>query len=108
MDAELLALCKQSVSRYAFTSYDVNNDFSWSATATTFAARIEYVNKLIRDINGQESLSTCQIYANGDTIISERDKIYIAGATVLYPEILAIEKNPDENGVMDHIVIYTK
>lgn len=108
MDAELLALCNQTVTRYAFASYDDHNDFTWSATAVTFKARVEFSNVLIRNAEGQEVLSTCQIYCNGNTTIDLRDKITISGTTVTYPEIVAIAENPDEFGVIDHKVIYTK
>jgi len=181
MDAELLALCKQTVTRQAYVGYDDHNDFTWQTditsqsvvltllvgvvvhlgmmtgtlvvkdatdtdiysavtdyeidyttgllkrragstiptgstvhcsyswqTITTIAARVEFTNVLIRNSEGQEVVSTCQIYCNGDTVIDLRDKITISGTTVTYPEILAIAENPDENGVIDHKVIFTK
>ena len=181
MDAELLAMCNQTVTRQAFVSYDDNNDFSWQTdvtsqavvlvgttgvvlhlgmmtgtlvvknntgattysatidyeinyttgvikrragstiadgatvyctyswqTITTFLARAQFKNVLIRGVDGHESLSTCQIYCDNVTI-NERDKISITtGTTVTYPEILSIEINVDEFGIIDHKVIYTK
>ena len=108
MDQELLNLCKQIVTRYAYTSTDKNNDYTWSATSTTFLARVEFNNQLIRDVNGQETLSTCQIYCNGTTTIDTRDKITYTGAIPTYPEILKIESQPDENGAIYYKCIYTR
>lgn len=185
MDAELLALCKQTVTKYAFVGYDDHNDFTWQTNVTSqhvtltgttaslvlsptggqtimtgmvvkdttdtttyglntdytidytagtivrtaastipsgatvhvsyswqtivaFAARVEFTNTLIRNNEGQEVVSTCQIYCDGTVVIDERDKITISGTLVVYPEILKIAHNPDENGAIDHHVIYTK
>ena len=109
MDAELLALCKQTVSRYAYSSSNRYNDYTWSATvSSTFLARIEHKNVLVRDALGQEVLSTCQIYCDGGTVIDPKDKITADDFYVDYPEIAAIDSNPDENGDIDHKVIYTK
>lgn len=108
MDAALLALCNQMVTRIPFLGYDSHNDFEWdTANPTEFRARIEFSNKLVRDQQGQEIISTCQIYCNGDVIIDERDKISAAGLRA-DPEIIAIQQNPDETGAIDHKVIFTR
>jgi hypothetical protein len=186
MDAELLALCNQTVTRYAYVGYDDHNDFTWQTditnqdvvltgviasivlspangklimagmtvkdsatglityglgidytidytagtivrtvtstiptgatvhvsyswqTVTTFKARVEYSNKLIRDKNGQEIIATCQVYCDGSTVIIEQDKIVISGTSRADPEILVIQCNPDETGAIDHKVIFTR
>ena len=108
MDKELLILCKQTITCYAYISHDDHNDYTWSTIPTSFLGRVEFINKIIRDKDGQETISTCTIYCNSDTVIDERDRISYAGAKVLYPEILNIAKNPDEYGNIDHFVIYTK
>jgi len=108
MDAALLALCNQTVTRTPFLKYDEHNDFEWDTdNPTTFVARIEFSNKLVRDQQGQEIVSTCQIYCNGDVVIDERDKISATGLRA-DPEIIAIQQNPDENGNIDHKVIFTR
>lgn len=184
MDAELLALCKQTVTRLKFVSYDEHNDFSWqtdvtsqsvvltgttpsvvkaptggvtimvgmvvkdatdvttytlnidytinytlgtivrTATSTiptgttvhvtyswqtisTFLARVEYDNIVLREANGQQFVSTCQIYAEEIADLDERDKLTLpTGTLVSQPEIKHIQHNPDENGVIDHVVIF--
>lgn len=183
MDAELLELCQQTITRYAFISYDDHNDFSWQTdvtnasvvlinlvgvvlqpnivvgtvvvtdttpddpviyvidddytvdyitgeivrtadssitsgesllvsyswqTITTFKARVEYKNTLVRNKLGQELVSTCCIYCDGTVDIEERDMIEVPGSSVQSPEIFVIVCNPDENGAIDHKVIYTK
>ena len=85
----------------------VHVSYSWQ-TVTTFLARIEEENILIRNDLGQEMLSTCQIYCDNDVTIDTKDKITSTYFNVDYPEILKLERNPDENGELDHIVIYTK
>ena len=108
MDAELLALCNQVVTRYAFLSYDDHNDFTWSATGTTFNARIEFKNELIRDKDGQEACTVAQLYCNGDITLDTRDKLTFVGMPTYsqYPEILKIEKEPDEDGSIYYICVY--
>jgi len=109
MDAELLALCNQTVTRYPFLRYDEHNDFKWDmVNFVTFKARIEFSNKLVRNQQGQEIVSTCQIYCNGDTAIDIRDKITADGLTKADPEIIMIQQNPDETGAIDHKVIFTR
>lgn len=108
MDRELLLLCNQVVTRYAYLGYDDHNDFTWATNSTSFLARIEYQNKLIRTGVGQELLSTCQIYCDGSTVINERDKITAIGFTKIDPEILKIENQPDDKGNIYYKCIYTK
>jgi len=185
MDAELLALCRQTVTRLKFVNYDEHNDFTWSndvvsqhvtltgvvaslvldptgdqiimsgslivkdatdvttytlgidytidytlgtivrtaistiptgvivhvsyswQTISTFLARVEYDNIVIRESNGQQFISTCQIYAEQILDLDERDKLTLpVGTLVSQPEIKHIAHNPDEFGNIDHIVIY--
>lgn len=73
-----------------------------------FLARIENSEKLIRTGVGQEVLSTCQIYCDSNVVIDPKDKITSVWFDVEFPEILKIDKNVDENGNLDHLVIYTK
>jgi hypothetical protein len=75
---------------------------------TTFYSRIEHKNILIRDAIGQETLSTCRIYCDYDTVIDPKDKITSDDFDVTYPEILMVKTEYDENGEVDHKVIYTK
>ena len=106
MDKELGILLQQTITKYPYVSKDDHNDYTWSPTGATFAGRVEYRNKLIRDINGQESISTCQIYCNGDTSIDTRDKITAVGLIPTYPEILQVERQPDEYGAIYYTCIY--
>lgn len=184
MDAELKALCKQTVTRLKFVSYDDHNDFTWTnevtnqnvvltgvaaslvldptggqtilagmvvtdatdettyvlnddytidyvtgkiartadstiligatvhvsyswQTISTFLARVEYDNIVLREQNGQQFVSTCQIYTEQIDDLNERDKLTLpTGTLVSQPEIKHIAHNPDEDGNIDHIVIY--
>lgn len=81
--------------------------YSWQ-TVQTFLARIEEQNRLIINDIGQEMLSTCQIYCDNDVVITTKYKITSTHFKVMYPEILKIDSNPNEFGVLDHIVVYTK
>ena len=108
MDKDLKSLLKQTVTNFAFLSYDDHNDFTWTGTGATFTGRVEYFNKLIRDKDGQEQISTCQIYCDGNVIIDTRDKITATGLVPIYPEILQVERQPDETGNVYYACIYTK
>lgn len=84
----------------------IHLSYSWQ-TITIVACRIEYYNKLIRDKDGQETVSTCQIYCDYNTM-NEKDKIILSGTSRIDPEIVSIQHNPDEFGNIDHMVIYTR
>ena len=85
---------------------EISVDYSWR-TVSVVNCRIEYYNKLIRDKDGQETVSTCQIYCDYNSM-SEKDKIILSGTSRIDPEILSIQYNPDEFGEIDHMVIYTR
>lgn len=108
MDAELLALCNQVVTRYAFVSYDDHNDFTWNSIGTIFLGRVEFVNELIRNKDGQEAFSTARIYCDHLIVLDTRDKLTFDGMPTYakYPEILKIEKEPDETGEIYYQCIY--
>jgi hypothetical protein len=86
----------------------VHATYGYYTTVTTFLARVENVNKLLRGKDGQEVVSSCQIYCDYDTVIELKDKITCSDFDVPFPEILKIDSNPDETGAIDHFVIYTR
>ena len=102
MNKELKKLLKQKITIYAWVSGDDHNDYTWAATGTDAAARIEGSDVTIRNNEGIEVLSTCQICVDGTVAIGLKDKITST------PEILKINAEPDENGVIDHKWIYTR
>jgi hypothetical protein len=109
LDKELKNLLEQTVTLYPYLSRDEHNDYVWNMLGfTTFKGRIELTNILVRDRMGQETLSTCRIYCDSDTVIDYRDKISAPEFATQYPEILKIDLMPDETGKLYYKCIYTK
>ena len=109
MDVELRALLQQNITLYTYLGRDEHNDYLWNELGyTTFKGRIELTNTLVRNRMGQETLSTCKIYCEGNTVIDYKDKISAPEFTTQYPEILKIDLMPDETGRSYYKCIYTK
>ena len=63
--------------------------------------RIVLKNEIVRAFDGQERFSKARIYMDTTTIITPESKLTLpVGFTPLNPPILAIDREPDEEG--DH------
>lgn len=105
MHYELRKLLKQILLVNAFSSRNANDEYLYSATTVSVACRIQLKNVVIRDAQGKEVISSCQIYVNGDAVIATNSKITLPDGTK--PLILAITTGTDELGTAYHKVIYT-
>lgn len=104
MHPALLALCNQSVSIAPLSARDSFNQHSYS-TAVTSDAYVEYHTTMVRASDGQEKVSSAQVYVDGSVAVALTSRITLPDGQT--PQILAIDELCDENGDADHKVIYT-
>ncbi len=71
----------------------------------SYSARVQEKVKMIRDTQGQQVVSTSQVYFDGSVTVTVKDRITLPDGT--QPLILSIGGSPDETGVIDHRVVYT-
>jgi hypothetical protein len=103
MEQELLALLKQTVSIAGTTTNKYDEQVP--GTPTSYPARVEYNNVLVKDSQGKEVVSKAQVILDGTVSVGSLDEITLPDGTK--PIILSIEKNPDETGNIHHVVVYT-
>ena len=86
----------------AFVSRD---DFGSAtfATGTDLTCRLVRKHKMVRDMEGDEVLSTAQLWVLGNSEITPEDRITLSDATT--PIIAAIERFQDEYGA-SHTKVY--
>ena len=88
-----------------YLSTNFNNDFTWGTQYSTLA-RIQSANKFVRDKTGAQTLSTAQIYLDGTSTITVKDRITLLDGT--RPEIIKVNDGIDLDGSSHHTVVYTK
>ena len=106
MDKELKSFLRTDLIIIAWVSTNFHNDFVYSNMSKTVKCFPIENRKLIRDKNGQESWSTCQIIIDKNVKIDEKDRIILPDGRM--PEIIIITPHYDENGNYYHKTIFTK
>lgn len=104
MDKELKALLTQTLIIYPFTNVNKYNEASYG-DAIDEPCRVQIYNKMVTDSKGELVLSNCQIFIDGTAMIDYRSKIQLPDGTI--PKILAIQDEPDENGISYYKCIHT-
>jgi hypothetical protein len=104
MDAGLLVLLNQHVTIAPATGLD-SEGMTTYGTAVTYDALVVGKQKLMRDMQGREVVSSAQVYVDGTAVVTASSKITLPDGTT--PTILAVSSYPDLDGVTDHQVIYT-
>lgn len=66
-------------------------------------ARVEYASEQVRAPSGDEVTSRARVYVGGDPGLDFEDEVTLPDGKT-YP-IVTIERQPDENGSIDHTVI---
>lgn len=97
---DLADLFTQTVIWRALTGRDDFGKPTYGA-GTSLSARVVRKNKLIRDTNGDEVVSSAQAHINGNSDIAPDDQVELPDGDT--PHILSVERFPDETGY-----IYTR
>lgn len=104
MDAGLLLLLNQHVTIAPATGVDTEGMRTYG-TAVTYDALVIGKQKLVRDAQGRDVVSSAQVYVDGTAVVTAESKITLPDGTT--PVILAVSVYPGLEGVTDHKVIYT-
>ena len=104
MDRSLLSLLKQTVLIQTSTGADGYGQQAYG-TAVSIPARIIGRNRLVRNVQGQEVISTVQIIVNGDVAVTTFSRITLPDGST--PLVIAVLEMPDAYGIPYHKVIYT-
>ena len=102
VDAELSALMLQTVVWQPRASLNAYGEASFGA-AVTVPCRIEQTNKMTLTAEGQEAVSTAQVYTDQVRGISQADQMTLPDGTI--PTILTVAVHWDEVGP-SHEVVY--
>ena len=97
LDSEFKELMPHTVTLKTVSSRDSYNTITYS-TGTNYTARVVYKNERVRLANGSESVARGMVWLFGAPTVTIEDQLVLPDSST--PEILAIEKFPDEDG--DH------
>jgi hypothetical protein len=90
--------------QHATSSFDAEGNPVLSTSSANTALIIQQ-NKVVRAIDGQEKVSSCQIFFAGNSTIGYNDTITLPDGS--QPVILSIEYMPDFDGVNEYVRVYT-
>lgn len=101
MDAELRALLGETVTVYPWASDSAYGSPTYSTSGTAYPARVERKSKLVTAKDGRQVVAGSVIYLGPSSTgglpgLTARDKLVLADGTS--PEILSVERQPDETG----------
>lgn len=111
LDPELRALLAQTVTVKPWVSDSVYGAAVYG-TATTYEARVEAMNKLIKDFKGRDTIATTRVYVGlsaAGTALNLGAQAARASITLpdgTSPSILSVESLPDETGMAYTTVVY--
>lgn len=94
----------ETITVVPFSTYDSHGGVTYGSSATV-SCFISYEKKMITAHDGQEVVTSAQIYIVGSTSRSVLDKITMPDSTT--PRLLRVDHYYNEIGVVELTVIYT-
>ena len=95
IDRELLKMMPHTVTIEPFASKDAFSTPSYGAPAS-FKCYVDFKPKMIRKIEGEEVISSAQVYVGGVSGATVKSRITLPGGS--QPVILMVNKLSDEKG----------
>lgn len=99
MDPALLAMLTDTVPLAPWTGQDGYGAPTYGPAVPT-PARVEYRQRRIVNAQGQERMSLCTVFFNGNVTVDLRDKLILPDTTS--PAIQLVYPVRDEVGAVDH------
>lgn len=88
---------------YPFSSYDGHGGVTYGKSSTV-ACYIEMTPKLVRNAQGQEVVSSAQVYLVGSSSYNIKDKVVLPDGN--YPPILSINHFYNDKSTLELTVMY--
>ena len=104
MEHDFLDFFQQEVTIKPWTGQNVYAEATYGP-GVDYPARVQQKVKMIRNAQGQEVISTVQVYLDGTAPVTVKDLIILPDDT--QPLIQAVTSSPDETGVIHHKVVWT-
>jgi hypothetical protein len=92
---EFSDMMRDTITHQPCTGYDRYGKPTYGAS-TSYPARVVRDNKMARNPQGEEVVSTCQVRICGTPAVTPADKITLSDGTV--PVILSVSRPQDETG----------
>ena len=102
LDSEFLSMMPDTVTVYAKSSLDNYGKRTWSASGTSYSARIEPAIELARTEDGREVTVIATIYLYGSPTLTTDHKIVMPDSSV--PVIVSVTVHNDETGAHNTVV----
>jgi hypothetical protein len=103
VDSHLAALLRQTVTHRPFVSRDRYNKATYGA-ATPLAARITRRPKLIRAADGQEKMSSAEVWLDVWPTMGQEDQLTLDDGTA--PPILRVDRLAGPDGSAHHTKVF--
>src|SRR5947207_7693859 len=98
---EFLDFLPSTVTIYPWQSTDASGAMTWASTGTSYPARIQMKNHLVRDRSGREVVARGSVYLGTSTIIGIDDKVELpVGFVPRNPPIISVMPKYDEHAIL--------
>ena len=87
----------------ALTGRDDYGVPTYASPGTSYAARLVRKHRMVRSLEGDEVVSTAQLWIGGTPAIAADDRVTLSDGST--PVILAVERFQDEIGA-SHVVVF--
>lgn len=105
MEPELVALMPHTVTVEAYASQDRYGKPAYGAAAS-YKAMVEQKVRQVRNLAGEEAVSTTTVYLDAVAAITPRDRVTLPAAfSPRTPPIINVSRFSDENG-LHHTELY--
>lgn len=103
MEAALKNLLRQKVTVRPYVGVDRYNKPTYG-TAVTYDARVTFRQRLIRAADGQEKMSSGEVWLDGSATLGTLDELTLPDGKV--PLLLRVDRLADEAGGTHHVKAY--
>lgn len=107
-DSEFLDVMPHSVVVHALSSRKSDGSAAYSASGSTYRARVAQVSEQVRDVNGNivEASQVAWIASTSPLSVHSRYRLPAGTGGSTTPPVLSVTNWPDEDGVYAHKVLF--
>lgn len=105
-ETDFLELMKQTLTVEASTGLNKYGRPGGYGAATSVKCRVREGTEVVRDFNGEETISDVQAWCQGDVTAAETSRYTLPDGST--PPLVAVQKFPDESGSVHNTVLLFK